>query len=105
MGKRWILKERGEIAVVKALATALSVSESLATLMVQRSITTPEEAHAFFNPSLDYLHDPFMMKDMNIAVDRLSTAIKKNEKVLTGIRRVTEFRYKVLILLSKINAS
>ena len=82
MERRWILKERGEIAVVKALATALSVSESLATLMVQRSITTPEEANAFFNPSLDYLHDPFMMKDMNIAVDRLSTAIKKNEKIL-----------------------
>jgi single-stranded-DNA-specific exonuclease len=82
MEKRWILKERGEIAAIKTLATALGVSESLATLMVQRSITTPEEAHAFFNPSLDYLHDPFMMKDMNIAVDRLSTAIKKNEKIL-----------------------
>jgi len=82
MERRWILKERGEIAVVKALATALGVSESLATLMVQRSITTPEEANTFFNPSLEYLHDPFMMKDMNIAVDRLSTAIKKNEKVL-----------------------
>jgi single-stranded-DNA-specific exonuclease len=82
MERRWILKERGEIAVVKALATVLGVSESLATLMVQRSITTPEEAHAFFNPSLDYLHDPFLMKDMNIAVDRLSTAIKKNEKIL-----------------------
>jgi len=82
MERRWILKERGEIAVVKALATVLGVSESLATLMVQRSITTPEEAHAFFNPSLNYLHDPFLMKDMNIAVDRLSTAIKKNEKIL-----------------------
>jgi single-stranded-DNA-specific exonuclease len=50
--------------------------------MVQRNITTPEEANTFFNPGLDYLHDPFMMKDMNIAVDRLSTAIKKNEKIL-----------------------
>jgi single-stranded-DNA-specific exonuclease len=50
--------------------------------MVQRNITTPSEAQAFFNPSLDYLHDPFLMKDMNIAVDRLSTAIKKNEKIL-----------------------
>ncbi len=82
MEKRWIIKERGEIATVKALSAALSVSESLANLMVQRSITTPEEAHAFFNPSLDDLHDPFMMKDMNIAVDHLSTAIKKNEKIL-----------------------
>jgi single-stranded-DNA-specific exonuclease len=82
MEKRWILKEKGDIATVKELSSALGVSESLANLMVQRSITTPEEAHAFFNPSLDDLHDPFMMKDMNIAVDRLSTAIKKNEKIL-----------------------
>jgi single-stranded-DNA-specific exonuclease len=82
MEKKWIMKERGDSAVVQQLANSLGVSESLANLMVQRNITTPEEANTFFNPSLNYLHDPFMMKDMNIAVDRLSTAIKKNEKVL-----------------------
>ncbi len=82
MEKKWVIKERGDGVVVKQLAGALGVSDSLANLMVQRGINTPEEAHAFFNPSLDYLHDPFMMKDMNIAVDRLSTAIKKNEKIL-----------------------
>jgi single-stranded-DNA-specific exonuclease len=82
MEKNWVIKERGEGAVVRQLAGALGVSESLANLMVQRNITSPEEAHTFFNPSLEYLHDPFMMKDMNIAVDRLSTAIKKNEKIL-----------------------
>jgi len=82
MEKRWVIKERGDSAVVQQLAGALDVSESLANLMVQRNITSKEEALAFFNPSLDYLHDPFMMKDMNIAVDRLSTAIKKNEKIL-----------------------
>ena len=82
MEKKWIIKERGDNVTVKQLAGELGVSESLANLMIQRNITTPEEAHAFFNPSLDYLHDPFLMKDMNIAVDRLSTAIKKNEKIL-----------------------
>jgi single-stranded-DNA-specific exonuclease len=82
MEKRWVIKERGDSAVVKQLAGSLGVSESLANLMVQRNITSPEEAHAFFVPSLDYLHDPFLMKDMNIAVERLSTAIKKNEKIL-----------------------
>jgi single-stranded-DNA-specific exonuclease len=82
MEKKWIIKEQGDYVVVKQLADALGVSESLANLMVQRNITTPSEAQAFFNPSLDYLHDPFLMKDMNIAVDRLSTAIKKNEKIL-----------------------
>jgi single-stranded-DNA-specific exonuclease len=82
MEKRWVVKERGETAVVRQLAGALGVSDSLANLMVQRSITSAAEASTFFNPSLDYLHDPFQMKDMNIAVDRISTAIKKNERIL-----------------------
>jgi single-stranded-DNA-specific exonuclease len=82
MEKRWVIKERGDSIVVKQLAGALGVSESLANLMVQRNITSPGEARAFFSPDLSYLHDPFMMKDMNIAVDRLSTAIKKNERIL-----------------------
>jgi single-stranded-DNA-specific exonuclease len=82
MDKRWVIKEKGDTAVVRQLAGALGISEALANLMVQRSITTPEEAKAFFEPNLDYLHDPFMMKDMNIAVERISIAIKKNEKIL-----------------------
>jgi single-stranded-DNA-specific exonuclease len=82
MEKSWVIKEKGDIAVVKQLAASLQVSESLANLMVQRSITTPAEAEAFFKPSLDDLHDPFLMKDMNIAVDRISTAVKKNERIL-----------------------
>lgn len=82
MEKRWVIKEKGEAAVVKQLAGALGVSEALANLMVQRNITSAGEARAFFNPSLDYLHDPFLMKDMNIAVDRISTAVKRNEKIL-----------------------
>jgi single-stranded-DNA-specific exonuclease len=82
MEKRWVVKDRGDIAVVKQLAGTLNVPESLANLMVQRNITTADEAEVFFNPSLDHLHDPFLMKDMNIAVDRISTAVKKNEKIL-----------------------
>jgi single-stranded-DNA-specific exonuclease len=82
MEKRWVVKEKGDTAVVKQLAGALGVSESLANLMVQRNITSASEASTFFNPSLDYLNDPFLMKDMNIAVDRISTAIKKNERIL-----------------------
>jgi single-stranded-DNA-specific exonuclease len=82
MEKRWVVKEKGDTAVVKQLAGALGVSESLANLMAQRNISSAEEATAFFNPSLDYLHDPFLMKDMNIAVDRISTAVKKNERIL-----------------------
>jgi single-stranded-DNA-specific exonuclease len=82
MEKKWIIKEKGDAVVVKQLANALEVSESLANLMVQRNITSFDDAKAFFRPSLDCLHDPFLMKDMNIAVDRISTAIGKNEKIL-----------------------
>jgi single-stranded-DNA-specific exonuclease len=82
MEKRWVVKEKGDVAVVKRLAGALGVSESLANLMAQRNISTADEASSFFHPSLDYLHDPFLMKDMNIAVDRISTAVKKNERIL-----------------------
>jgi single-stranded-DNA-specific exonuclease len=82
MEKKWVIKEKGDPVVVKQLSDALGVSESLANLMTQRNITTPVQAEAFFNPSLDYLHDPFLMKDMNIAVDRISSAINKNEKIL-----------------------
>ncbi|MCU0361858.1 MAG: single-stranded-DNA-specific exonuclease RecJ [Bacteroidales bacterium] len=82
MEKKWIVKEKGDAAVVKHLAADLGVSESLANLMTQRNISSKAEADAFFNPSLSYLHDPFLMKDMNKAVDRISTAVKKNEKIL-----------------------
>jgi single-stranded-DNA-specific exonuclease len=82
MDKKWIIKEKGDPRIVKQLAEGLNVSESLANLMVQRNITSLQEAEAFFKPSLDYLHDPFLMKDMNIAVDRISSAIAKNEKIL-----------------------
>ena len=82
MEKRWVVKEKGDTAVVKQLAEALGVSESLANLMAQRNISSANEATAFFNPSLDFLHDPFLMKDMNIAVDRITTAVKKNERIL-----------------------
>jgi single-stranded-DNA-specific exonuclease len=82
MEKRWIVKDKGDTAVVKQLSEALGVSESLANLMVQRNIKSAGDAKAFFNPSLEYLHDPFLMKDMNIAVDRISSAVKKNEKIL-----------------------
>ena len=49
MEKRWVVREKGDIAVVKQLAGALGVSECLANLMVQRNITSSSEADAFFN--------------------------------------------------------
>ncbi|HVN59039.1 MAG TPA: single-stranded-DNA-specific exonuclease RecJ [Bacteroidales bacterium] len=82
MERRWVVKEAGDPVVVKQLSESLNVTTSLANLMVQRSITSAGEARSFFKPSLDYLHDPFLMKDMNVAIDRISSAISKNEKIL-----------------------
>lgn len=82
MEKRWVIKERGDQVVVKQLAGALNVPESLANLMVQRGINDPAGARAFFEPALEDLHDPFMMRDMNRAVDRVSSAIAKNERIM-----------------------
>ena len=81
MEKKWIMKDRGDSELVQRLAGELGVSESLANLMVQRKITSPAGANSFFNPSLEDLHDPFLMKDMNRAVDRLSGAIEKGENI------------------------
>jgi single-stranded-DNA-specific exonuclease len=82
MEKRWLLRERGDKSVVTALATEMAVPAAVASLMVQRGINTKEQAEEFFNPSLKALHDPFLMKDMNRAVDRITTAIARNEKIL-----------------------
>ncbi len=82
MEKRWLLKERGDTHVVTTLATEMAVPAAVANLMAQRGIRTKSQAEEFFNPTLGSLHDPFLMKDMNRAVDRISTAISRNEKIL-----------------------
>ncbi|TWH99449.1 single-stranded-DNA-specific exonuclease [Flavobacterium tiangeerense] len=79
---RWTLKPNPPEETVKHLAKALNVEDFVATLLVQRGITTFEEARAFFRPSLDNLHDPFLMKDMDKAVSRIETAIKNGENIL-----------------------
>lgn len=82
MEKRWLFREKGDEAVARALAAEMAVPVSVVNLMVQRGITTSRQADEFFNPSLKSLHDPFLMKDMNKAVDRISTAVARNEKIL-----------------------
>jgi len=81
MEKRWVVKEKGDTAVVKHLATALGVSESLANLMAQRNISSADEATAFLT-QVSIIFTIFSYEDMNIAVDRISTAVKKNERIL-----------------------
>lgn len=82
MEKNWIIKEPGNPSDVKHLMEVLGIDRVLAILLSQRGIRTFEEAKAFFRPELSNLHDPFLMKDMDKAVDRLCTAIARNEKIL-----------------------
>jgi single-stranded-DNA-specific exonuclease len=82
MEKRWIIKEQGDRGGVMQLAGKLGVPEAIAQLMVQRGINSSDEADAFFSPSLEDLHDPFLMRDMDKAVDRISGAILRKERIL-----------------------
>ncbi len=80
--KSWVIKSQGSEAEVLALSRALGISKVLANLLVQRGITTFDGARAFFRPELTLLHDPFLMKDMDVAVDRILAAIAGEEGVL-----------------------
>jgi single-stranded-DNA-specific exonuclease len=82
LDKQWIVKEPGNPALVRKLAEDLGVDEALANLLVQRNIKTFAEAKSFFRPKLEELHDPFLMKDMDHAVERLDRALTNNEKIL-----------------------
>jgi single-stranded-DNA-specific exonuclease len=79
---RWTLKPQPEPHKVKHLAEALSVDEVIASLLVQRGVETFEQAKQFFRPSLSDLHDPYLMKDMDKAVQRIEQAIANNENIL-----------------------
>lgn len=80
--KRWILRKDYDIEVVEKLADSLGVDKIIATLLVERGVTTFEEAKRFFRPSLDQLHDPFLMKDMDRAIARINDAIRHKERIL-----------------------
>ena len=80
--KRWVVKPQGNRAVVEELASHLDMSPVLTNLLVQRGIDTVEKAKKFFSPSLHDLHDPFLMKDMDKAVERIERAVKNGENVM-----------------------
>lgn len=79
---RWNLKSKPEKEKVQALQNALQVDEIIATLLVQRGIETFEQAKTFFRPTLEDLHNPYLMKDMDKAVFRIEKAIANNENIL-----------------------
>ncbi len=79
---RWKIKPETDSLITTNLAKELGIEYTLAKLLVQRGIRSFDEAKAFFRPSLDNLHNPFLMKDMDVAVARIETAIKANENIL-----------------------
>ena len=80
--RKWTVHDSGDPEKVGRLATELGVDRVLAELLVQRGVETFQQARAFFRPSLEDLHDPFLMKDMDKAVERLHEAITKGQKIL-----------------------
>ena len=79
---KWILKEPADPGKVTRLATEVGIDRVLAELLVKRGVETFEEARSFFRPDLANLHDPFLMKDMDRAVERVRAAIVSGEKIL-----------------------
>lgn len=78
----WKYKEISDSSAVERLSAEVGIDKVLASLLVDRGVKTSEQARAFFRPSLDNLHDPFLMKDMDKAVERLHRAITDKEKIL-----------------------
>lgn len=81
MTKRWRLKPPADPGLVAGLTHARCTVD-LATLLVQRGVRTPEEAKDFYHPRLSHLHDPFLMKDMDRAVERINQALRDKEGIL-----------------------
>ena len=82
MDKRWVFKESTDQDTIVRLIEQLGVSKPIATILGQRKIQNFEASKAFFRPSLDELHDPFEMLNMQLAVERISTAILNGENIL-----------------------
>ena len=79
---RWKAKPLPNSEIVAKLSTEINVSEAIATILVQRGIDTFEKAKAYFRPQLSDLHDPFLLKDMDLAYYRIKKAITDHEKMM-----------------------
>jgi single-stranded-DNA-specific exonuclease len=82
VNKNWKIKPQGCKSAIEQLVIDLGVNKTIANLLTQRNVTSFEDAKSFFRPDLTLLHDPFLMKDMDTAVDRISHCIEHNKKIL-----------------------
>lgn len=79
---KWLLKNKPPENSVNQLVEKYGFHKVTAHLLIQRNITTPEAIEAFFNPTIAHLHNPFLMKDMDKAVERIEKALAQNERIL-----------------------
>ena len=79
---RWTIYPKPDPQKIVDLAQVLGVDTNIASLLVQRGIESYDEAKKYFRPSLEDLHNPFLMKDMDLAVDRIEAAIASEENIL-----------------------
>ncbi len=82
MEKRWVENKLSDEKTVSQLVDQLNINTIIATLLVNRGITTFKEAEEFFRPKLEHLHNPFLMKDMDLAILRIEQAIANHENIL-----------------------
>ncbi len=80
--KKWVLKSQGDYENSQLLSGELNLPEILSNLLVQRGIDSLEKADEFFNPKLENLHDPYLMKDMKKAVERIEKAVLNRESIM-----------------------
>ena len=83
MEKKWKINDQSDEKEIQKLSSELNnLDLTLTNILLQRKIDTFEKAKTFFRPSLNEIHDPFLMKDMDLAVNRLQSAIENQEKIL-----------------------
>ena len=78
----WEIKEQPDKEILEELHSKLNIPKFICTLLLQRNIDSLKLAQSYFRPNLDDLHDPFLMKDMDKTVDRLTRAIESSEKIM-----------------------
>jgi single-stranded-DNA-specific exonuclease len=80
MEKRWVLASKCNEDTVTKIAEQLNIDQSLAQILVNRNICDFDQAKDFFRPQIEHLHNPFLMKDMDVAIDRIEKALANHEK-------------------------
>ena len=78
----WVIKENVDNEFVSTLSKELNISPILSSMLIKRDIKTFDQAKTFFRPNFEMLHDPFLMKDMSIAAERIQKAVEKKESIM-----------------------